>query len=87
MASLVCPCARGGDLWGEFWWVGREYKWVFFDDDNTSETFSRAGYALSGVRQTPGSEDAQTNFRFHAPPIEVELGIESLESIHHLALS
>jgi hypothetical protein len=36
MASLVCLCARGGDLWGEFWWVGREYKWVFFDDDNTS---------------------------------------------------
>ena len=40
MASLVCPCARGGDLWGEFWWVGREYKWVFFDDNNTSETYS-----------------------------------------------
>ena len=40
MASLVCPCARGGDLWGEFWWVGREYKWVFFDDDETSGTFT-----------------------------------------------
>src|SRR5215212_8729179 len=35
-----CVHARGGDLWGEFWWVGREYKWVFFDDDNTSETFA-----------------------------------------------
>jgi hypothetical protein len=40
MARLVCPCAQGGDLWGEFWWVGREYKWVFFDDDNDSETFA-----------------------------------------------
>jgi hypothetical protein len=40
MASLACPCARGGNLWGEFWWVGREYKWVFFDDDTTSETYS-----------------------------------------------
>ena len=40
MATLVCPCARGGDLWGEFWWVGREYKWVFFDDDQTSETYT-----------------------------------------------
>jgi hypothetical protein len=40
MASLVCACARGGDLWGEFWWVGREYKWVFFDDNNTSETYT-----------------------------------------------
>jgi len=38
MATLVRPCARGGDLWGEFWWVGREYKWVFFDDDESSET-------------------------------------------------
>ena len=36
-----CVCVRGGgDLWGEFWWVGREYKWVFFDDDNTSETYT-----------------------------------------------
>jgi hypothetical protein len=27
-------------LWGEFWWVGREYKWVYFDDDETSETYA-----------------------------------------------
>jgi len=40
MAGLVCPCARGGDLWGEFWWVDGEHKWVFFDDDNTSETYT-----------------------------------------------
>jgi hypothetical protein len=51
MATLVCPCARGGDLWGEFWWVGREYKWVFFDDDDTSETFREsAGVAQLRVR-------------------------------------
>jgi len=40
MAILVCPCTRGTKLWGEFWWVGREYKWVFFDDDTTSETYT-----------------------------------------------
>jgi hypothetical protein len=40
MAVLVCPCARGSDLWGEFWWIGRGYQWVFFDDDETSETYS-----------------------------------------------
>jgi hypothetical protein len=34
MATLVCPCMRG-DIWAEFWWVGREYQWVFFDEDNT----------------------------------------------------
>ena len=27
---MVCPCARGGDLWGEFWW----------DDDEASETYT-----------------------------------------------
>ena len=48
MASMVCPCGRGGDLWGGFWWVGREYKWVFFDDDNTSETFTEQVTHCSG---------------------------------------
>jgi hypothetical protein len=40
MAMLVCPCTRGGDLWAEFWWIGQGYQWVFFDDDQTSETYS-----------------------------------------------
>jgi hypothetical protein len=35
-----CVRAREGRSLGEFWWVGREYKWVFVDDDNTSETFT-----------------------------------------------
>jgi ssDNA-binding Zn-finger/Zn-ribbon topoisomerase 1 len=30
----------GGDIWAGFWWVGREYQWVFFDDD-TSETYAQ----------------------------------------------
>ena len=30
---------HAGNLRGEFWWVGREYKWVFFDDE-TSETYT-----------------------------------------------
>ena len=40
MVALVCPCRRGSDLWAEFWWVGREYKWIFFDDDEASETYA-----------------------------------------------
>jgi hypothetical protein len=40
MALFVCPCTRGGDLWAEFWWVDRGYRWVFFDDDQTSETYA-----------------------------------------------
>ena len=39
MATLECTCTRS-DLWAEFWWVGREYRWVFFDDDETSETYA-----------------------------------------------
>jgi hypothetical protein len=26
-------------LWGEFWWVGGRYLWVFFDDLETSDTY------------------------------------------------
>ena len=40
MATLLCPCTHGCRLWGEFWWVGREHQWVFFDDDETSETYT-----------------------------------------------
>ena len=69
MASLACPCARGGNLWGEFWWVGREYKWVFFDDDNTSETYAEQVTQLSRVRQAARSEDPQSNDPFPAPAI------------------
>jgi hypothetical protein len=34
-----CPCGQGHDLWGEFWWVGGRYLWVFFDDLETSDTY------------------------------------------------
>ena len=33
MAVWACSCARGGDIWAEFWWV-------FFDDDEASETYA-----------------------------------------------
>jgi hypothetical protein len=69
MAGLVCPCARGGDLWGEFWWVDGEYKWVFFDDDNTSETYTEQVTHCFGCGKTPRSEDPQGNIRFRAPRI------------------
>ena len=26
-------------MWGEFWWVGGRYQWVFFDDLETSDTY------------------------------------------------
>jgi hypothetical protein len=68
MATLVCPCARGGDLWGEFWWVGREYKWVYFDNDDTSD-LHRAGHELSGVRNAPRAEGLEGNNFFRAPAI------------------
>jgi hypothetical protein len=29
-------------IWGEFWWVGgTEHRWMFFDDDKSSETYAR----------------------------------------------
>jgi hypothetical protein len=27
-------------LWGEFWWIEGEHRWVFFDDEKTSETYA-----------------------------------------------
>jgi hypothetical protein len=39
MAKLYCPCGQAEELWGEFWWVGGHYRWLFFDYDQTSETF------------------------------------------------
>ena len=40
MAKLRCSCQQGPVLWGEFWWVGGEHRWVFFDDEKTSETYA-----------------------------------------------
>ena len=40
MAVLRCPCGKDHTLWGEFWWVGEEHRWVFFDDDEASETYA-----------------------------------------------
>jgi hypothetical protein len=33
------PVRAGGRILGEFWWVGGRYRWLFFDYDETSETF------------------------------------------------
>ncbi len=40
MVVLRCPCHEGAQLWGELWWTGGEYRWVFFDDDRRSETYA-----------------------------------------------
>ena len=39
MAMLLCPCTHRCQLWAEFWWVGREHQWVFFDDE-MGETYA-----------------------------------------------
>jgi hypothetical protein len=40
MAVLRCPCGGEHEIWGELWWVGGYHEWVFFDDLQTSETYS-----------------------------------------------
>ncbi|MCA1719031.1 MAG: hypothetical protein LC781_20130 [Actinobacteria bacterium] len=44
MAELYCSCEQQHQIWGEFWWVGGKYggkyEWVFFDDDQISETYA-----------------------------------------------
>ena len=39
MVALSCTCEQGTNLWGEFWWIEGEHRWVFFDDQKTSETY------------------------------------------------
>ena len=41
MAELYCPCPGRHKLWGEFWWVEGKHRWVFFDDLETSETYTQ----------------------------------------------
>ena len=38
MVALRCSCERGTNLWGEFWWIEGEHRWVFFDEEKVSET-------------------------------------------------
>jgi hypothetical protein len=41
VARLRCSCGQGVDVWGEVWWAGGGPRWVFFDDEKTSETYSQ----------------------------------------------
>ncbi len=36
MAELYCPCPERHKIWGEFWWTEGKYRWVFFDELETS---------------------------------------------------
>ena len=40
MVVLRCPCGQDRALWGEFWWVEGEHRWMFFDDHKASETYA-----------------------------------------------
>jgi hypothetical protein len=40
VAALYCPCAQQHQIWGEFWWVAGKYRWMFFDDQERSETYT-----------------------------------------------
>ena len=40
MAALYCSCEQHQPIWGEFWCVGGNYEWVFFDDQERSETYT-----------------------------------------------
>jgi hypothetical protein len=40
MAALRCIYEQGTNLWGEFWWIEGEHRWLFFDDEKKSETYA-----------------------------------------------
>ena len=41
MGALYCSCEQQCQIWGEFWWTGGKYAWVFFDDRERSETYTK----------------------------------------------
>ena len=40
MAALYCSCEQKPQIWGEFWWLEGKYDWMFFDDQEWSETYT-----------------------------------------------
>jgi hypothetical protein len=40
MGAFYCSCEQKHQIWGEVWWAGEKYDWVFFDDRETSETYT-----------------------------------------------
>jgi hypothetical protein len=40
VAALYCSCEQKPQIWGEFWWIGGKHDWIFFDDRETSETYT-----------------------------------------------
>jgi hypothetical protein len=52
MAALHCSCEQGTDIWGEVWWVGGGYRWVFFDDGKMSETYAEQITRCPGCGKT-----------------------------------
>jgi hypothetical protein len=40
VAALYCSCEQQHQIWGEYWWTGGKYEWVFFDDLEWSKTYT-----------------------------------------------
>jgi len=40
VATLYCSCEQQNQFWGEFWWIEGKHEWVFFDDQEWSETYT-----------------------------------------------
>jgi hypothetical protein len=60
MAALRCTCEQGTNLWGEFWWIEGEHRWVFFDGETYAEQLTHCGgcgrsLERKGLRATSSS--------------------------------
>jgi hypothetical protein len=40
VTAQYCSCEQLHPIWAEFGWVGGKYQWVFFDDQERSETYT-----------------------------------------------
>ena len=61
MAALRCSCEQGMPIWGESWWVVQGgHRWMFFDNDKTSETYAQRVTRCRGCGKTLEREELRS---------------------------
>jgi hypothetical protein len=68
MVALRCTCEQGTNLWGEFWWIEGEHRWVFFDDEKTSETYAEQLTHCRGCGRSLERKALRTGFKTWPTP-------------------
>jgi hypothetical protein len=72
MVALRCTCRQGEDVWGEVWWAGGGHRWVFFDDDRTSETYTERIGSCAGCGKPFERKEMQHSSALEVVRVDVD---------------